>query len=1074
MNLIQATNGNFYGTTQQGGANPTVCGGLGCGTIFQITPTGVLTTLYSFCAQSGCTDGEIPLAALMQASDGNFYGTTRQGGANTTACSGTGCGTIFRITPAGVFTTLYSFCSQSGCSDGVYPGTGGTLVQGSNGNFYGVTSGFTFSSGPGTVGTVFEMTPTGTLTTLYSFCLQTFDGGFCPDGLNPQGGLLLASDGNFYGTTSEGGVHGTTGAIGTVFKMTASGTLTTIYTFCGLAYCDDGAIPKTPLFQGINGNLFGLTSDLGTYGGGTIFEIVLADIAAPSGPEGTLYNFCTQSSPQYACQDGEIPASLIQASNGTLYGTAADGGMNHGTIFTLPPGPVPTLNSNLLDGVGAGQPVTFTAMLPANATGTITFSYGSTILCNAVPVVYGTSCTTSALTTIGIDVITATYSGDATYASTSSTFGQYVDLAATTTLTSSVNPSVLGQQVNFTVTVTSLTGGLLTGTVSLSPGLGSIDIYSAQSPYTVTFPVTSLKVGNNFLSASFYGGGYAPSTSNEVVQVVNPVPAVTLQANIAGSTAFWLEAGEAAYTLGGTTATCAWTALSGTNGTSFVVDSRYPGLGNLFTDVWPQVDYGDLWVTWTPGTAGGTCQFPDATSQVWAYIGMDSVTANRCFFAQPQCRLNVGNWSGGSTLGPAAPGANALPGIIDTPLPANVLAAFNGQPITMAATDILPVDAKFSMYSTRARCGSLGSGTQFIGLGYGQGNFPLKPVTSYFSQNYSNVNDFNIYGNDPLNGNPIPPYSITPVGALPVIVAVNTSNPNGFGSANITNMNRMELGLLFTGVNLQTADVLKQPYAGTGATYYGVSALIPSPLSGSYNIFEHSITNNKELYDSLDSNSCGVNPLDQSTNIGSITSHRYRVIGTNEMLTELQSTEDSIGFELWSAENFAGTSNIRYVSVDGVDPFFSGYSDGTIPQSGNGLLPNVTFAHVADGTYPIWNEERLISSPANAGVAATFAGYTQAQVSFGPSATRPDFIPDSQLNVFHAHFAPSGVTFNATNTPADGPKVCGPGSNPEDGGDVGGITLSLQAGADICVLHGNYGQPGGIGPTNLSSFGVHQ
>ncbi len=125
MNLIQATNGNFYGTTQQGGANPTVCGGLGCGTIFQITPTGVLTTLYSFCAQSGCTDGEIPLAALMQASDGNFYGTTRQGGANTTACSGTGCGTIFRITPAGVFTTLYSFCSQSGCSDGVYPGTGG-------------------------------------------------------------------------------------------------------------------------------------------------------------------------------------------------------------------------------------------------------------------------------------------------------------------------------------------------------------------------------------------------------------------------------------------------------------------------------------------------------------------------------------------------------------------------------------------------------------------------------------------------------------------------------------------------------------------------------------------------------------------------------------------------------------------------------------------------------------------------------------------------------------------------------------------------------------------------------------
>ena len=558
--------------------------------------------------------------------------------------------------------------------------------------------------------------------------------------------------------------------------------------------------------------------------------------------------------------------------------------------------------------------------------------------------------------------------------------------------------------------------------------------------------------------------------------------AQNLQANIAGSTAFWLEAGEAAYTLGGTTTTCEWTTSLAVDGSSFVIDQRVPDIPAYFPF---SVDYGALWVTWTTG-ATGTCAAPSSDSNVWTYISLDSVLGVRCFFAQPQCTLNVGSFNQSTgvvtplTAGTA--GANALPGITDTPLPASVLATFNGQTISIAATDILPVDAKFSSYSVLSQCGSLGKGTQFIGLGYGPGPFASQPVYSYFSQYYTNVNDFNVYGTDGATGLPVPAYSITPVGAIPVIVAVNTSNAGGFGSPNIANLNRAELGLLFTALLLRTADPVKQPFAGPGATYYGVSALIPSPLSGAYNIFEHSITNSKELYRSLDIANCdpygapAANPLIASRTIGSTTSYRYRVIGTNEMLSQLQSTQDSIGFELWSAENFAGTSNIKYVSVDGVDPFFSSYSNGTIPQSGNGLLPSVTLSHVADGTYPIWNEERLISAtdPVSTSVAATFAAYTQAQLSFGAGATRPDFIPDSQLNVFHAHFAPSGVTFNATNTPADGPKVCGPGSHSEDGGDVGGIVLNLQAGADICVLYGNYGQPSGIGPTNLSSFGVRQ
>jgi uncharacterized repeat protein (TIGR03803 family) len=141
--LIQASNGNFYGTTQAGGTN-------GDGTVFQITPAGKLTTLYSFCSKSECTDGANPSAGLIQATDGNLYGTTFSGGGNETPCNGS-CGTIFRITTAGKFTTLYNFCSKSGCVDGSQPMEG--LIQDTNGAFYGMT----YYGGTDGLGTVFSL-----------------------------------------------------------------------------------------------------------------------------------------------------------------------------------------------------------------------------------------------------------------------------------------------------------------------------------------------------------------------------------------------------------------------------------------------------------------------------------------------------------------------------------------------------------------------------------------------------------------------------------------------------------------------------------------------------------------------------------------------------------------------------------------------------------------------------------------------------------------------------------------------------------------------------------------------------
>jgi len=259
--VVQGFDGNFYGTTAGGGNNGSTCLGTGCGTIFKVTPAGTLTTLYSFCSQTNCTDGYGPVAALVQATDGNLYGITQSGGANnnTQICLYVylnGCGTVFKVTPTGVLTTLYSFCSLPNCADGVGPYS--SLVQGTDGNFYGTTniggSGFDLAvCGITGCGTIFKITPTGTLTTLHSMCSE--GGSSCTDGAYPQSGLIEGLDGNLYGTTAHGGINGG----GTVFKITPSGALTTLYSFCAQAGCPDGSLPAGNLVQATDGNFYGTT-----------------------------------------------------------------------------------------------------------------------------------------------------------------------------------------------------------------------------------------------------------------------------------------------------------------------------------------------------------------------------------------------------------------------------------------------------------------------------------------------------------------------------------------------------------------------------------------------------------------------------------------------------------------------------------------------------------------------------------------------------------------------------------------------------------------------------------------------
>ena len=247
--LVQGNDGYFYGTTSLSVSfNGPPCCPLN-GIVFKVSTNGVLTSLYSF---TGGNDGLEPFAGLVQGSDGSFYGTTYFGGTNG------GYGTVFQMDKNGALTSLYSF---TGGNDGAYPEAG--LVQGSDGNFYGTTSaGGTYVFGYKGYGTVFKISTNGVLTSLYSFT-----GG--NDGGEPLAGLVQGSDGNFYGTTKNGG---TNGGYGTVFQMDTNGALTTLYSFTG---GNDGAYPEAGLVQGGDGNFYGTTYGGGTNGNGTVFRLTV-------------------------------------------------------------------------------------------------------------------------------------------------------------------------------------------------------------------------------------------------------------------------------------------------------------------------------------------------------------------------------------------------------------------------------------------------------------------------------------------------------------------------------------------------------------------------------------------------------------------------------------------------------------------------------------------------------------------------------------------------------------------------------------------------------------------------------
>ncbi len=526
--LIADSSGNLYGTTFSGGTT-------GDGTVFKLEPPaeqgGAWTEviLYNFCSKKNCVDGANPASALIQDSSGDFYGTTTAGGSRND-------GVIFELTPAGKETVLYSF---KGAGDGISPEAG--VIRDASGNLYGTTVAGGASSG----GTIFKLAPPvakgkpWTETILYSFCAD--GGGSCTDGGYPGAGLIEDSGGNFYGTASLGGTY----TYGAVFELNASGTESVLYSFCSAqnADCTDGAYPAAALIEDSGGNLYGTTTGGG--GGnpecnvsgllscGTAFELSPPAQQGGAWTETVIYSFCSANT---NCTDGESPAGdLILDTTGNLYGTTSLGGANGvnsgGTVFRISSSTLPssvTLTSSP-NPSNINQSVTLTAVVSGSGptpTGTVTFEEGSTQLGTAT-LSSGTATLTTKFATGGSYSIVASYSGDQNYSpSTSSPITQVVLFATTTAVTSNLNPSIYGQAVTFSATVSS-SGPTPTGTVTFKSGsatLGTGTLSGGKAQFTTsTLGVGTLKI------TAVYGGdaANAGSTSPTLKQVVDQATSTT-------------------------------------------------------------------------------------------------------------------------------------------------------------------------------------------------------------------------------------------------------------------------------------------------------------------------------------------------------------------------------------------------------------------------------------------------------------------------------------------------------------------------------------------------------------------
>jgi uncharacterized repeat protein (TIGR03803 family) len=575
-NLIQASDGSFYGTTQLGGGGG--CVGGTCGTVYKVSPTGNFTLLHAF--SNALSDGANPYSGVIQGTDGDFYGMTCYGGANNT-------GVIYKVTASGVFTLLHSFASAT---DGGKPSS--NLVQGTDGNFYGTAQ----LGGANNDGTIFEMTPGGVFTVLHSFAGT--------DGAAPSAALVQATDGNFYGTTVEYGTGcaPAPSGCGTIFKITSGGTFTLLHSLSGST---DGKFPNTALIEGADGNFYGTSYTGGVNNQGTLYRIspsgtyallhsfsgTASDGNGPLGglvlgSDGNFYGTASATGTKFngtvfsigtsgaftllhsftgAPSDGNFPnAGVVQGADGNFYGTTYEGGANGGaatgigTVYKLIPASAlaaPVALSASISQVSPGQSFTLTYAVSNATSATMQQCFATN---------------TAGDTTGWIGIKTASTTSTAASLTASSTAGTYTytltcggiessqinivvngNTVAPVVAVSAVN-TPFGSTTPVTVTATesgssgAVTGGVVTFSV-LSPATGSFSpatctLSSAGTCTTSYVPTGTLAAGtySNDIQASFAAvGGYSAATANNTLTVsaqVTPTVAVTAVTAPFGST----------------------------------------------------------------------------------------------------------------------------------------------------------------------------------------------------------------------------------------------------------------------------------------------------------------------------------------------------------------------------------------------------------------------------------------------------------------------------------------------------------------------------------------------------------
>jgi uncharacterized repeat protein (TIGR03803 family) len=569
--MTQGRDGNIYGTIGDDNANA-------AGSAFKMTTSGTFTRIYSFCALTKCADGSGPWGGLSLGKDGNLYGTTTGGGT-------TGSGTVFKLTPTGTLTTVWDFDNAAdggapwyppiqgidssfyGASNTVYAGDYGALykltptaqppytesvpvdfnftngndpnspVQGTDGNFWGTTIG----GGTSNLGVLYKTTPAGKITVLHNFT------GYPNDGTNPIGALVQGNDGNFYGVTYVGGANN----LGSVFKITLAGKYTLLYSFAG--YPNDGTHPRSGLIVGSDGNLYGTTLQGGSKNDGAIYKIT------PSGTVTILHSLCSMT----GCADGFSPVQpLVQHTNGKFYGNTTGNSLGGSYFYSLNTG-LPAF-VRLVN--WSGKVGTVVELLGQGFTGAtaVTFNGVSATFTN-VSDTYMTAVVPAGATTGTVKVTTFTKSmlsnrafrvtpQITTFSPASGIVGSAVTITGVS-LTQTSNVTIGGKAATFTVNsdtkiTATVPAGALTGqkiVITTAGGTANSATAFTVVPSISSFSPTSGKVGTavtisgySFTKATSVTFGGVAATSLQVIndaQVDALVPTGAVTGPIAVTTA---------------------------------------------------------------------------------------------------------------------------------------------------------------------------------------------------------------------------------------------------------------------------------------------------------------------------------------------------------------------------------------------------------------------------------------------------------------------------------------------------------------------------------------------------------